>query len=133
MSITSDIEEFLRAAFNLPVVKDLGQTKIERVISYRVTNNKLVSRANSTQTLQLSIDVSLRAENGYDSTGWLGAKLSQAYGSKECKLSYISPTESVEYISPTEVIFTNPITLTCIAAMDVKKEVIKSINWGSDE
>lgn len=129
MSVTALIEEFLHDAFDLPVVKDLGQTKVERVISYRVAANKTVSRRESTQTLQMGVNVSLRAENGYDSSGWMFAKLSEARSEKDCELTFTSPNESVEYISPTEVIFTTSITLKCTVQMDVKKEVIKSINW----
>lgn len=128
MSATKQIEEFLHDVFGLPVVKDLGQTKIERVIEYRVTANKTVSRQESTQTMQPTVSVSLRAENGYDSMGWLNAKLSAARSEKECKLIFTSPNESVEYISPTEVIFTCSITLLCAVQMDVVKERIKKIN-----
>lgn len=123
------IEEFLHAAFNLPVVADLGETLVEKAIMYRITQNRTQSHANGKQRQQIAMRVSLRAPNGIDMTGFINAKLSQAIGEPDCKVLQVSSLETVEYPSKTEIIYTVTVFMAVTMPMNIKKERIKSINW----
>lgn len=126
---TKKIEEFLHAAFNLPVVADLGETYVEKAIAYRITRTRTATNSQGAQHQLVTMNVSLRAPNGMDMTGFINAKLSQAIGEPDCKVLQVSSIEDVEYPSKTEQIYTVSVFMSVTIPMNVKKERIKQINW----
>lgn len=123
------IEEFLHAAFSLPVVPDLGETRVEKAIGYRITQNRTATHSQGMQRQLITMRVSLRAPNGIDMTGFINAKLSQAIGEPDCKVLQVSSLETIEYPSNTEQIYTVVVFMAVTMPMNIKKERIKSINW----
>lgn len=126
---TKKIEEFLHAAFNLPVVADLGETYVEKAIAYRITRTRTATNSQGTQRQLVTMDVSLRAPNGMDMNGFIGAKLSQVVGESDCKVLQVSSLETPEYPSKTETIYTVTVFMAVTMPMNIKKERIKQINW----
>lgn len=123
------IEEFLHAAFNLPVVADLGETMVEKAIAYRITQNRTATDSQGVQRQLITLNVSLRAPNGNDMTGFINAKLSQAHGEIDCRVLQIGSIESTEYPSKTELIYSVPVFMSITVPMNIQKEKIKQINW----
>lgn len=123
------IEEFLHAAFNLPVVADLGETLVEKAVMYRITQNRTATHSQGVQRQLITMSVSLREPNGIDMTGFINAKLSQAAGEFDCRVLQVSSLESVEYASKTEQIYTVVVYMSVTIPMNIKKERIKQINW----
>lgn len=73
--IQNTIEEYLSQTFQLPVVYGLGQTMTTRSIQYAITDIKLQTRPDFSQTAYVTIDTDLRTDKGYDSIGYLSAKI----------------------------------------------------------
>lgn len=132
MGIQSTIEEFLSQAFRLPVVFDVSQTNVENCISYRVADSDVQVHVDNITTHDASITVSMRAQNGYDSLGYLSQKLASMYPSSgiNWRVAHYSSTESIDYISTTEIIISIQLVLQLKVYHDQIKETIEEITIG---
>lgn len=122
------VEEFLASTYNLPVVQDITQTKISKAIGYQIGEVKVRTQKDSHQTQQVALTVYLRAENGYDSIGYLTQKLTDSRPSgTDWKVHLTGDTEIVEYEQKTEIILSTTCTIMITINHDQVREVIKSI------
>lgn len=74
--ITATIEEYLHQTFQKPVVYGLGQTSTTGSIEYSISDLKVQTRADFSQTVYATVSVYMRNDNGFDSIGYLSAKIS---------------------------------------------------------
>lgn len=130
MSVTKAIEEFLAATFQLPIVRDITQTKIGRAIGYQITASRINTKRDAYQTHHAEVVISLRSENGYDELGFLSAKLAESDPSGEgWRVMLTSGRESVDYVTMGEILISTAVTIQLNVWHDTVKEQIKSINF----
>lgn len=129
MGVISTLEEILALTFQVPIVQDITQTKVERAIGYRITSDGVRTVADSRQTHRAAVEITLRAENGYDSLGWLSAKLASGVSSgDDWRIIPTGGDESVDYVDKGEILISLSVVVQMTIHHDQVKEKIKSIN-----
>lgn len=133
MGVINTLEEILALTFQLPVVQDITQTKVERAIGYQITADAVRTIADSRQIHNCSARVTLRAENGYDALGWMSQKLAAGTASgHDWKILLVGGQELVEYESKGEILISLDVIVNMTVRHDQVKEVIKSIVMETD-
>lgn len=129
MGVINTVEEILAITFQLPIVQDATQTKVERAISYQITNDSVRTISDSRQHHQLALTLTLRAENGYDSLGWMSARLAGGPSSgEEWRITAVGAQETVDYETKGEILISRAVIIAATIHHDQVKEVIKTIN-----
>lgn len=129
MGVIKRLEEILALTFQLPIVQDINQTKVERAIGYRIARDRIRTVADSRQHHEVSAAVTLRSENGYDALGWMSAKLAAGMPSgADWRIMAVGSEESVDYVSQGEILISLDVTIKMTVIHDQVKEVIKTIN-----
>lgn len=133
MGVVNVVEEVLSATFQLPIVLDITQTKVERAIGYQISRSRIRTMADSRQTHEVSLEITLRAENGYDSLGWLSAKLAAGMSSGEnWRIMAVGAEESVDYVTKGEILISVSATVQMTIWHDQVKEEIRSVTMEAD-
>lgn len=129
MGVVNVLEEALSAIFQLPIVHNIGETKVEQAIGYEISDDKARTFPDSRQIHHVTVTVTMRSENGYDALGWMGQKMAAAPGSGAgWKLIQADGHEVVDYVTKGEILISTGLFLELVTYHDQVKEQIKSIN-----
>lgn len=123
------IENYLTETFHKPVSKDIGQSKMEKVIGYAIDYIDASSIEAGYQTLDVHMVVFYRCENGYDELGFLSRMLKAAKNTENIKKGHFTKREVVEAKEGRTMIVSKEIQLTVTLEVDLVKEPIKAIQW----
>lgn len=130
MGVINAITEVLSITFGLPVVQDVGQTYVEDCIAFEVQNTNVRTLADSSQSHQLQLVVTLRSSSGYDSLGWMSQKLAAGPSrSEDWELRQVSGVETVDYETKGEIHVSLPLVMSVKLWHDQIKEKIQTIEW----
>lgn len=130
MGVINAITEVLSITFGLPVVQDVGQTYVEDCIAFEVQNTNVRTLADSSQSHQLQLVVTLRSSSGYDALGWMSQKLAAGpSGGEDWELKQVSGVETVDYETKGEIHVSLPLVMSVKLWHDQIKEKIQTIEW----
>ena len=125
--VSKQIEDYLTQVFKLPIVKDVLQTKIEQVVSYKITSVK-VRNYEGRQRLSLGITVYWRNPNGYDAIGLLSQQFFMCPASGDrFTVDTIEAREHIEYLNKTNIVLSKSMLIHLDANEDITRERIKYI------
>ena len=134
--IEQKIRAFLTETFKLPVVRDIGQTKVEQCISYHIERCEVNNTSTGEQSIAAELVVMYRAQAGYDQLGFMSYMLGKARSSDTVTLGSFSCVEEVDRDAATDsgraTIVAKRVQLKILIQRDVEKEIIKQINWDED-
>lgn len=133
MGVVNVLEEALGAIFQLPIVHNIGETKVERAIGYEITNDRIRTFPDHRQVHMVTLMLTLRSENGYDALGWMGQKMAAGPSSGvNWKLIQADGNEAVDYVNMGEIHITTGLYLELTVLHDQVKEHIQTIQMEAD-
>ena len=125
--IEQKIRNYLKAAFNLPVVHDAGQTKVEKALSVSLDVITVKTVLNVKQSFEVQATVYLRAANGYDALGYLSYGIVGNPQIDDVTAYAVSAVENVEYVEKTEILISKQVVFMIVQPYDQVREKIKII------
>jgi hypothetical protein len=105
--IRKQIEQWLAAVYQLPIVEDFTQTKVEKSISYSLQGFPVDVSIKSDDKIRFEFDISVmfRCPNGIAGIGFLSTALADLKNRPpDFGLSSPNSSENIEYQSMTEMI-----------------------------
>lgn len=133
MGVVNVLEEALGAIFQLPIVHNIGETKVERAIGYEIQSDRIRTFPDHRQVHMVTLMLTLRSENGYDALGWMGQKMAAGPGSGvNWKLVQTDGNEVVDYVNMGEIHITTGLYLELTVLHDQVKEHIQTIQMEAD-
>ncbi len=126
------LHDWLHAAYTLPVVEDITQTKIESAIGYNLQIAPINVRvaADEKITFEVTFDIQYRCPNGVAGIGFLTLGLNDK--DKQIpgfKIVSVDGVEIVEYMTKTEMIISKPVTAHINIEYNQTREIIKCIKF----
>lgn len=129
MGVIDTLEEALSAIFQLPIVHNIGETKVEQAIGYEITADRVRTFPDHRQVHVVTMMITYRSENGYDALGWMGQKIAAGPGAGlNWKLVQADGNEVVDYVTKGEILISTGLFLELTVYHDQVKEHIQTIN-----
>ena len=129
--IRKTLHDWIAAAYRLPVVEDITQTKVEQAISFSLENSPVLVRVKSDDIVKFNFDVTIqyRCPNGFPGIGFLTMGLIDADNQPPgFNLVGYDGAEIIDYQTKTEMIISKVVSGFMEVERNKIRELIKCVD-----